>query len=238
MTPLIFVHGAGLQGNFWRYQTSFFADSVAIDLPGHGASPLDPLNDIRAYAEWMIGWAREIHPGPVVIAGHSMGSLIALEAAAENHDFVAKLILIATSARMPVHRDLLTAAQRRDPAAATMLAKWNVPSDSGFGRPKRWAEDLRNQFEQSVAEGVMAEDLIACDSYDRAVVMAANVDCATLVILGERDVMTKPAAAQPMAAALADARVVVVEGAGHMIPLERPDAVNDAITLFLTTAEP
>jgi deoxyxylulose-5-phosphate synthase len=120
VTPLIFVHGAGLQGNFWRYQTSFFADSVAIDLPGHGASPLDPLNDIRAYAEWMIGWAREIHPGPVVIAGHSMGSLIALEAAAElAPDGISVAVLNARFAK-PLDENRILSLARRCKAVVTV----------------------------------------------------------------------------------------------------------------------
>ena len=65
--------------------------------------------------------------------------------------------------------------------------------------------------------------------------MAERVRCPTLLILGEKDIMTKPAGAQPLAAALVDARIVVIEKAGHMLPLETPDAVNEAITLFLTT---
>ena len=80
----------------------------------------------------------------------------------------------------------------------------------------------------------MADDFTACDSYRDALAMAHKVRCPTLLILGENDVMTKPAAAQPLAAAISDARIVVIEKVGHMLPLEKSDEVNEAISLFLT----
>jgi pimeloyl-ACP methyl ester carboxylesterase len=235
VTPIIFIHGAGLEASFWRYQTSFFADSVAVDLPGHGASPLETLGSIPDYATWVIDWARELHPGPVVLVGHSMGSLVALEAAAANPDFVERLVLVATTADVAINPKLLAATQQRDPAAAAMLSEWNLPADGGFGRPKDWAEEIGRGFVEAVASGLIADDLLACDVYDQAVAKADKVECPTLLILGERDKMTKPQAAQPLAAALTDARIVMVNRAGHLIPLEQPAAVNDAITLFLTT---
>jgi pimeloyl-ACP methyl ester carboxylesterase len=84
--------------------------------------------------------------------------------------------------------------------------------------------------------GLLANDLEASDSYRESVAMAERVRCPALLILGEKDTMTKPTAAQPVAAALADARIVMIEKAGHMLPLETPDGVNEAISLFLTTS--
>jgi pimeloyl-ACP methyl ester carboxylesterase len=236
VSPIIFVHGAGLDAASWRFQTDFFAESVAVDLPGHGSSPLDPLDTVSDYAKWLVDWARHMSSGPVTLVGHSMGSLVVLEAAATNPDFVDNLVLIATSANMAVHRDLLAAARRRDPEAAALVTKWSLPKDGGFGRPKKWVAYMRQAFAGSVAGGVMATDLSACETYSQATEMAATVACPALLILGERDVMTKPKTAQPLAAALPDARIVMLEGAGHMLPLERPAAVNEAIALFLSNS--
>ncbi len=234
MSDIIFVHGAGLDGEAWRAQTSFFAESAAVDLPGHGKSTEEPRDTIAGYADWLQQEIRNMSPGPVTLVGHSMGSLIALETAARNTDFVDRLVLIATSATMPVHRDLLARAAANDPEAAAMVMKWSL-RQQGFGRPKAWVDQIRRAFERTAKSGVLAEDLKACDSYAGAVDMATAVKCPTLLILGERDVMTKPAAAQPLAAALEDARIVMIEGAGHMLPLENTADVNDAITLFLAT---
>lgn len=235
MSPIIFIHGAGLHAGFWQYQTKFFAEAVTVDLPGHGDSTEEAAETVASYAEWLGTEARSLDTGPVTIVGHSMGSLVALETAARNPDFVDHLVLISTSASMPVHRDLLAAARHNDPEAAAMVMKWSLSGDAGFGRPKAWVGEVSDSFVATAKNGVLAKDFTACDSYTETIAMAGRVQCPTLLLLGERDRMTKPPAAQPLAAALADARVVIVEGAGHMLPLERPANVNDAITLFLTS---
>jgi pimeloyl-ACP methyl ester carboxylesterase len=235
MSPIIFVHGAGLDAGYWQLQTEFFAESLAIDLPGHGTSKEEAVDNVTAYAEWLGKKIRSIDTGPVTLVGHSMGSLVVLETAARNPDFVDHLVLIATSATMPVHRGLVAAAEERDPEAAAMVMKWSVSTDPGFGRPKPWVDEIADLFVSAAKSGVLAQDFTACDSYVDAVAMAGRVQCPTLLLLGERDLMTKPTAAQPLAAALSNARIVVVEGGGHMLPLENAADVNDAITLFLTT---
>lgn len=54
-----------------------------------------------------------------------------------------------------------------------------------------------------------------------------------LLVLGDQDVMTRPSAAEPIANAAPDARTVIVEGAGHLLFVERPDVVNEALVEFL-----
>jgi pimeloyl-ACP methyl ester carboxylesterase len=157
-----------------------------------------------------------------------------LETTAKNPDLVDRLILVATSASMPVHRDLLDAARRRDAAAAALVIKWSLPSDPAFGRHKDWVASLSDSFVAAAESGVMASDFTACDTYTDAITMAEQVRCPSLFLLAEHDIMTKPKAAQPLAAAVSDARIVIIEGAGHMLPLEKPEATNEAISLFLT----
>jgi len=233
MGPIVFVHGAGLSSSCWQYQTAHFHNSIAVDLPGHGSSTETACETIEQYSFWLGNTIRRSGPDPVTLVGHSMGSLIALETAARNPDMVAGLVLIATAAEMRVHPNLLRAARERDSTVAATVIKWSLP-ESGYGRPKRWVLQISDDFMASAASGTMATDLTACDAYTAAVSMAKNVRCPALLILGENDIMTRPAEAQPLAAALDDARIVVVEKVGHMLPLEKPDEVNEAINLFLT----
>lgn len=232
MSQIIFVHGAGIDARSWRHQTSFFTESIAVDLPGHGRSTEEPKSSVAGYAEWLERHIRRLNPGPVTLVGHSLGSLIALETTARNADFVDRLVLIATAATMPVNRELLAKAKENDAEAAAMVTKWSL-REPGFGRSKPWVEEIRNAYVTSAESGVLAQDLTACDTYGHAVEMAGAVQCPTLLLLGERDLMTKPAAAQPLAAALEDARIVMIEGGGHMLPLESANDVNDAMSLFL-----
>jgi pimeloyl-ACP methyl ester carboxylesterase len=86
---------------------------------------------------------------------------------------------------------------------------------------------------EQLPAGVLANDLRACHTFDRAAEDATNVTCPTLLLLGERDVMTRPAAARPLTAALVDATTVVLPGAGHFMMFEQPDAVIDTLAGFL-----
>ena len=233
MTATVFVHGAGLSSSCWTYQTRFFADSVAVDLPGHGESDGPAFVSISDYARWLGEDIRRSGPAPVTLIGHSMGSLVALETAAHNPDMVARLVLIGTSATMQVNPDLLEAARARDASAAAMVIKWTLPSASGYGRPKKWLLAISDDLMNTAASGVMASDLTACSEYTEAIAMAERVRCPVLLVLGENDRMTPPPGAQPLAAAITDARIVVIEKVGHMLQLEKPAEVNDAISLFL-----
>ena len=210
MPPLVFIHGAGLSSPSWKHQTAFFDDSIAIDLPGHGANSAPLLEGVTEYAGWVGNTIRNMGPAPVTLVGHSMGSLIALEAAARNSDMVSGLVLIATSAEMRVNPDLLEASAKRDADAAAMMIKWSLPRSGGYARPKDWVLEMSAAFLDSTESGVLGADFAVCDAYGDAVTTAEKVRCPTLFLLGEKDIMSRPAAAQPLAAATPDARIVVI----------------------------
>jgi pimeloyl-ACP methyl ester carboxylesterase len=79
------------------------------------------------------------------------------------------------------------------------------------------------------AEGVIHADLMACHQYKDGLAAAAKVKAPVTVVLGERDQMTPARSGKELAAALPDARVVMLTGAGHMLMSERPDEVLAAV---------
>jgi len=83
------------------------------------------------------------------------------------------------------------------------------------------------------APGVLATTLKACNTYTHGAEAATTVQCPALLITGAIDIMTPPAAAQPLREGIADVKEVVVDRAGHIMLIERPDAVINAIAGFL-----
>jgi pimeloyl-ACP methyl ester carboxylesterase len=77
--------------------------------------------------------------------------------------------------------------------------------------------------------GVLYRDLAACNDYRDGLVSAAKVSAPATLVLGERDQMTPAKAGRALAAALHNARVVTLPGAGHMLMSERPDEVLAAV---------
>jgi pimeloyl-ACP methyl ester carboxylesterase len=80
--------------------------------------------------------------------------------------------------------------------------------------------------------GVLYNGLAACSAYDTAPDRAAEITTPTLVLMGEHDIMTRPRGAEALADAILNATVVLVPDAGHMVMVERPDAVIDTLLTF------
>jgi pimeloyl-ACP methyl ester carboxylesterase len=232
----VFLHGAGMDHSVWALQARWFAHhgfrAAAVDLPGHGGSEGPALASIEALAQWTLALVKRLGGGKALLIGHSMGSLIALEAAALGPDRVAGLGLIGTAATMPVHPSLLAAAAANDPAAIAMVSLWGLGPEATLGgsqTPGLWMLGGAERLLKNAAPGVLGVDLAACNAYGGGLAAAAKVAAPTLLALGERDLMTPRAAGEALGGRIANARVVVVPGAGHLLPAERPEELLAAL---------
>lgn len=233
---VIFVHGAGMDHTVWALQTRWFAwhgrSVLAIDLPGHGKSDGPALESIDDIGAWLIRLVEASGAPSASLVGHSMGSLASLSAGATGGDRVASLALLGVSAEMPVHPDLLAAARSNDPAARELIVSWGFGKPAHFGlnrAPGLWMQGGGRALLAHGPDGVLGIDLAACDAYKGALDAAAKVICPTLLVCGSRDMMTPPRAAAPLGGAIAGSRTVVIDGAGHMMMIEKPDETLDAL---------
>ena len=237
---VVFVHGAGMDHTVWALQTRWFAwhgrSVLAIDLPGHGKSDGPALRSIGDLGGWLIRLIEASAAADASLVGHSMGALASLSAAATGGDSVSNLALLGIGAEMPVHPDLLAAACSNDPAAWDLVVSWGFGRPAHFGlnrAPGLWMQGGGRSLLASGPDGVLGNDLAACDTYKDAVADAEQVACPTLFVTGDRDQMTPPKASVPLAAAIAGSRTVQISGAGHMMMVEKPDEALDALIAAL-----
>lgn len=237
---ILLLHGAGLDHSVWSLQSRYLAHHgctvIAPDLPGHGRSGGAPLATIAGLAAW--GWALldKLTINQASIAGHSMGSLMALAMAASQPGRLRSLTLIAAAAEMPVHPDLLTAARDDLPAASALISMWGFgPAGQVGGNPVPGMQ-MRLGGQRLIERsrpGVLAADLTACDGYKNGLSDAAKVRCQTYLILGSDDRMTPPSKGRQLAAAMtgSEGEVAITElpHCGHMIMAERPNETIDAL---------
>ncbi len=238
MSTVVLIHGAATDGTVWRYQADALAregfSPVAVDLPGHGDSEGEPSTTIKGYAGWLLAYLSVLDE-PVHLVGHSMGALVALETAAARPDLVRSITLLGVADRMPVNPDLLAGTTGDDVTVFVTMGSWmhaRQPVDA-----PEWKIDDTVAILQRSQPGIAFADLTACNDYPGAAGAAATVSVPMLLILGDQDLMTKPAAAEPIEGAAPDATTVIVEGAGHMLMVERPDVVNEALIAFLKQVE-
>jgi len=233
---MVFLHGAGMDHSVWALLARSFAHHgfsvLAPDLPGHGRSTGAPLTSIAALALWTAALIDAAGLTSARLVGHSMGSLIALETAARHPAKVSALALIATAAPMRVSDDLLNAAKSNDHAAVDMIAIWGEGFRATLGGselPGQWMLGGSERLLERAGPGVIFADLAACNGYQDALAAAAKVAAPSIVIQGGRDLMTPLKGGKAVAAAIPNCRLIVIEGAGHMLMSERPDEVLAAL---------
>lgn len=233
---IVLLHGAGMDHTAWALQDRYLAHHgfsvLAPDLPWHGRSTGAPLTSIAEMADWTVALIAAAGAAKAKLVGHSMGSLIAIETAARHPDRVTGLTLIATSAKMAVGPDLLKAAESNDHDAIDMVSIWGLGQRAELGgclAPGLWMHGGAQRLLEQSRPGVLHADLAACNAYEGALEAAAKVKVPATVVVGERDMMTPAKAGRTLAAAIAGARTVLLEGAGHMMMSERPDEVLAAM---------
>jgi pimeloyl-ACP methyl ester carboxylesterase len=233
---VIFIHGAANDHSVWILQSRYCAyhgwNALAVDLPGHGKSRGKPLTSVPLLAEWIMKFVGAVGAPSTALVGHSMGALVALEAAARYPDRITKLALVGIAAPMPVSEGLLEASRANDHAAYEMInafAHSNAAQLGGNPVPGQWMMGSSMRLMERSAPGALFADFSACNGYAGGLESARNVKCPTLLVLGKRDLMTPLKAAKDLMGAIPGVSTVTLEGAGHALMAERPDAVLDAL---------
>ena len=233
-----FVHGALNDHSVWTLLARWYAHHgyrvLAVDLPGHGRSDGPPLASVEALADWLLALLDAAGVARAHLVGHSMGSLVALEAAARAPERADGLVMVGTAVPMKVS-DALLATARDDPARA--IAMVNAFSHSGFAAkpsypgPGAWlhggASALMHRIQAGHDGNLFEQDFRVCDAYAGGLEAAARVTCKATLILGTRDVMTPAKATRELASVLRATVERIVSG--HALMQEAPDAVLNAM---------
>jgi len=227
---VIFLHGAGFDRTAWRLQTRWFAHHgrgvLAVDFPAHGWSEGPELPSIAAMADWTAALIEAAGVQSAALVGHSMGALVALDAAARFPAKVRALALCGVAAEMPVHPEMLESAKADTLKVQELMTFWgmgNALHKGGMVSPGLWLTREALAVLSRNRPGVIHADLAACNDYKEALGRAPQIKCPTVLVLGDGDLMTPAAKAKPLAAAIAGARTVVVPSSGHFMMVERPD---------------
>ena len=241
---IVFIHGALNDHSVWSAQAEALSAQgyqvLAPDLPGHGGTPGPALATVEAMADWLLAWLDAAGVARVLLAGHSLGSLIALAAAQRAPARVAGLALLGTAAPMKVADALLATALADQDSAIAMVAQWSHAADAA---EVEHAAALQAQSRQLMARvaaagpaALLHTDLAACKAYAGGAQAAADAACPVLFILGRGDRMTPPRAAKTLTEAVRHGTIVEVD-AGHAMMAEQPAAVAHALLAFATACD-
>lgn len=232
---LVMLHGAGMDHTVWtmlaRYHARRGYNVLAPDLPGHGRSGGSSLDSIEAMADWLEALlARENAKTPYLL-GHSMGSLVALETAVRLGDGCAGLAMLGTSVPMPVGPALLQAAQNNEQSAIDMICLFGHDTVAQLGGNPVGGVNVLNtavRLMQGSADGVLFNDLTACNNWQTGLQRAEQLTAPSTLILGRFDKMASPRSAPALVSALSNAQTLMIES-GHMMMSEAPEETHQAL---------
>jgi pimeloyl-ACP methyl ester carboxylesterase len=237
---VVLVHGAGMDHSVFALQARALAhhgrNVLALDLPGHGRSDGPALDSIAAMAEWVLRAAAACGVERMRLAGHSMGALAALEAAALGGARVEALALLGFAPEMRVHPDLLAAARAGSHGTVELMTSWSLSPRAQLGAnpaPGMWLGGGALRLLEHADAASLAADLAACDAYRGAGAAAAKIGCPALLLLGGADRMTPAAGARAFADRFARARITMLPETGHLMMAEDPVATLAALRTIL-----
>jgi pimeloyl-ACP methyl ester carboxylesterase len=230
--PLVLVHGAGGSATVWVRQLEGLADAtrvIALDLPGHGASPGDGHRVVAEYAAAVRDFLLGLGAGPVILCGHSMGGAITQTVALTASELLRGVVLVGTGAKLRVFPRLFELMERDygDGVAFVTQYAWSPASPTS----------LRESGSRAMLEtpsAVTLGDFLSCDAFD-VMTRVGAIRLPTLVIVGEDDQLTPPKYAEFLADNIPGSALVRIPQAGHYVQLEQPDEVNRAMREFLRT---
>lgn len=240
--PVLFIHGVGMSAAIWQPQIDLMRDRfdvIAIDMLGHGASPLPRENaELADYADQAIRLLDHLGLERVAVVGHSMGALVAQELALRHPSRVGSLVCLNAVFRRPPQ--LAQAVRERaaalggpgDPSAiAATIARW-------FGNP------IPPALAGAAATARAALESVDAEGYARTYRLFASADTAhadrladlaapALFMTGSEDLNSTPAMSAAMARLAPSGHCLVLNGEKHMMTIASPTKVTQHITAFL-----
>ena len=239
---VLFVHGYPFDRTIWRDQIDSLDGyrRIAPDLRGMGQSDAPDLGyGLSIYADDLAALLDTLGVDEVVLCGLSMGGYIAFEFLRRWRHRVRALILMDTRAEAESTegrraRDAAAATARESGAGAVgelMLPKVLAP-ESETAAPEL-VDRIRRIMAATPVAGMVGALAAMRDRPDSTGLLPTLAGLPTLVLVGEQDLLTPPDSARRMAALIPGARLVVIPGAGHLPPVERPTETTREIGEFL-----
>jgi YbgC/YbaW family acyl-CoA thioester hydrolase len=239
---VLFVHGYPLDRTIWREQLESLDGfrCIAVDLRGMGQSDAPDLGySMSIYAADLAALLDVLGADDVVLCGLSMGGYVALEFLRQWRPRIRALVLMDTRADADAPevrraRDAAAGTARERGAAAiadAMLPKMLAPAT--LSRRPEVAERVRALMANTPVAGIVGALAAMRDREDSESLLPTLAGVPTLVVVGEADILTPPEQARAMASAIPGAQLAIIPGAGHLPPVEQPEATTASLREFL-----
>jgi pimeloyl-ACP methyl ester carboxylesterase len=264
-TAVVLLHGMGGRWQHWVYVIPQWADRfrvLALDLPGFGESelPVRPLS-LDGLADAVAELCRHVGVKRVAIVGHSMSGSIALRFASRHRELACAIVLVAGAvfqfSSLLSRRAVIPYFLRRPRASSAIvtevasaaitlpkMVRRLIAGSALLRRIALWPYVLRPAELTSAAAALIVDgggapgvaSTVRAIGQSEVLGSIDDVGCPILSIAGDRDLIAPLQDAETLQQQVPRARTVVLEECGHMPMLERPNALAEQLTDFVTTS--
>lgn len=220
---LILIHGAGGTHLGWHSTIRRMPGMkvLAVDLPGHGRSDGSGRHSITDYAHDILDFLFALKLPRVVLAGHSMGGAIAIQAVLEAPERFLGLIPVCSGAVCNIPESIV--ASLSNPSLNADALDWLMDHLVNPMGDKKWVDQTR-AVGSNTRQGVLFGDLYACMNFD-VQAQCKQIKLPTLVCAATEDRFIPSQHTRQLADNIPGARYVSIPG-GHLLPLENPEALG------------
>jgi 3-oxoadipate enol-lactonase / 4-carboxymuconolactone decarboxylase len=237
---LILGPSLGTTWHMWDRQVPELTEQwrvVRFDLPGHGGAPAHPAGSVAELTTRLLATLDSLGVQRFGYAGCALGGAIGIELALRHPERLASLALVAASPRFGTadefrQRGVVVRTNGLDPIARTAPDRWFT---RGFAAAQPAITEWAVQMVRTTDPGCYIAACEALAAFDVRPELG-RVGVPTLVLVGSDDQVTGPAEARTLVAGIPDARLAVVPGASHLVPVEQPAAVTDLLVHHFSTA--
>ena len=229
--PVVFIHGSGGNAGLWRKVIKEMEGeyrSLAVDLPGHGLSGGEGLKGVAESAEWMKDFLEALGLKNVVLGGHSFGGAVVQYMALHQARNLKALLLVGTGARLRVLPEALEMMRK--------MAFGEIPPQfHPWGFAEKASPEIIAEGEREWAKtGSLARyyDFMSCDQFD-IIGEVEKIRLPALIACGREDRLTPVKYSEFLKQKISGSTMEVIDGAGHLVMLENPRGLSQAILRFL-----
>ena len=243
-TPVIFIHGFPFSHKMWTFtngQTELLAGTnrvVAYDLRGHGESEVGTGHySIEFFVDDLIGLMDHLAIHKAILCGLSMGGYIALRAVERNPERVLGLVLCDTKSEADGNEAKIKRAEAIKSIQVGGVKAYAADYVKNVFAPeslekKQDAVKLIQSIIERTAPIALFGSLLALASRTDTSDTISSIQCPTLILVGEKDKLTPPSAAQAMKEKIKNSELQIIPNAAHMSNLENTEIFNKHLVEF------
>jgi pimeloyl-ACP methyl ester carboxylesterase len=228
---IVFIHGSGGTNVLWDSQLELLSDqfnTVALNLPGHGNSDGKGMDNIGGYAKTVSNFIEGLEVAEPVICGLSIGGAIVLQLLIDEPETYKAGIVVNAGAKLKVMPLIFDMIEKDYTGFINGMYTFGISPKTDPSRLKPLADSM-----MACPPDVTRSDFIACDGFD-VMDQLNTIKAPVLVMTASDDQLTPVKYGRFLADGIESASIANIENAGHLSPVEQPDAVSNAIRDFLT----